>query len=40
MESLPDQASPAAAELMIELAMDGFHLMDYAADVASGPRRR
>jgi DNA-binding NarL/FixJ family response regulator len=29
MESLPDSASPSAAELMIELAMDGFHLMDY-----------
>ncbi len=30
MESLQDPASPAAAELMIALAMDGFHLMDYA----------
>ena len=29
MESLSDQASPAAAELMIALAMDGFSLMDY-----------
>jgi ATP/maltotriose-dependent transcriptional regulator MalT len=29
MESLQDQASPAAAELMIALAMDGFSLMDY-----------
>ena len=29
MESLSDQASPAAAELMIALAMDGFALMDY-----------
>ena len=29
MESLKDPASPAAAELMIELAMDGFSLMDY-----------
>jgi ATP/maltotriose-dependent transcriptional regulator MalT len=29
MESLPDQASPAAAELMIALAMDGFSSMDY-----------
>ena len=29
MESLPEQVSPAAAELMIALAMDGFALMDY-----------
>ncbi len=29
MERLSDQASPAAAELMIALAMDGFALMDY-----------
>ncbi len=29
MESLSDQTSPAAAELMIALAMDGFALMDY-----------
>src|SRR5829696_1534730 len=29
MESLSDQVSPAAAELMIALAMDGFALMDY-----------
>ena len=29
MEGLQDPASPAAVELMIELAMDGFHLMDY-----------
>jgi DNA-binding NarL/FixJ family response regulator len=29
MESLSGQASPAAAELMIALAMDGFSLMDY-----------
>ena len=29
MESLQDPASLAAAELMIALAMDGFHLMDY-----------
>jgi DNA-binding CsgD family transcriptional regulator/Cdc6-like AAA superfamily ATPase len=29
MESLADQVSPAAAELMIALAMDGFALMDY-----------
>ena len=29
MDGLPDQASAAGVELMIELAMDGFHLMDY-----------
>jgi DNA-binding NarL/FixJ family response regulator len=29
MESFSGQASPAAAELMIALAMDGFSLMDY-----------
>jgi ATP/maltotriose-dependent transcriptional regulator MalT len=29
MDSLSDQVSPAAAELMIALAMDGFALMDY-----------
>jgi DNA-binding CsgD family transcriptional regulator len=29
MERLSEQASPAAAELMIALAMDGFALMDY-----------
>ena len=29
MGSLEDQASPAAAELMIALAMDGFSLMEY-----------
>jgi DNA-binding NarL/FixJ family response regulator len=29
MESLPDPASPEAGALMIELAMDGFFLMEY-----------
>jgi DNA-binding CsgD family transcriptional regulator/Cdc6-like AAA superfamily ATPase len=29
MESVSEQSSPAAAELMIALAMDGFALMDY-----------
>ena len=29
MEHLPDRAAPEAAALMIELAMDGFALMDY-----------